>query len=127
PATIHAGEACGPENVWEAIDELGARRIGHGIHSIQDPALVKRLERDGILLETCPTSNWVTRSVADWKEHPLPRFLDAGVPVSVSTDDPGIFGVTLGEEYSRCKKYLGLSDEDLMKIDGYAARHSFLR
>lgn len=126
PATIHAGEACGPENVWEAIDLLGAKRIGHGIRSIQDAELVKRLARDKILLETCPTSNYVTRSVTDWSEHPLPRFLEKGVPVSVSTDDPGIFGVTLGEEYERCKKYLGLSDNELKKIDEYAWQHSFL-
>ncbi|MEW6057246.1 MAG: adenosine deaminase [Bdellovibrionota bacterium] len=127
PVTIHAGEAAGAENVWEAIDVLGAKRIGHGIRAIQDAELIKRLARDQILLETCPTSNVLTRSVESWDSHPLPRLLSAGVPVSVNTDDPGIFGVTLGEEFSRCKKYLGLSESDLRSIDGYAQRHSFLR
>ncbi len=126
PVTIHAGEACGPENVWEAIDLLGARRIGHGINSIHDQELMKRLARDQILLETCPTSNYITRSIAEWPEHPLPRFLEAGIPVSISTDDPGIFGVGLGEEYSRCRKFLGMSEADLRKIDEYATKHSFL-
>ena len=88
---------------------------------------MKRLQRDKILLETCPTSNFVTRSIADWADHPLPRFLDAGIPVSVSTDDPGIFGVTLGEEYSRCRKYLGMSENDLAMVDQYATSHSFLK
>lgn len=127
PATVHAGEACGPKNVWEAIDDLGARRIGHGIRAIEDPVLVARLARDGILLETCPTSNYVTRSVPAWADHPLPRFLHAGVPVSVSTDDPGIFGVTLDEEYARCRALMGLDDADLARIDAHAAQHTFLR
>ncbi|MBI3558419.1 MAG: adenosine deaminase, partial [Deltaproteobacteria bacterium] len=126
PITIHAGEACGPENVWEAIDLLGARRIGHGINSIRDKELMRRLAKDGILLETCPTSNYITRSVAEWDQHPLPRFLEAGIPVSISTDDPGIFGVPLAEEYARCKSFLMMSDADLRKIDEYAAQHSFL-
>lgn len=126
PVTIHAGEASGPENVWEAIDLLGARRIGHGIRSIQDKELVKRLARDRILLETCPTSNFVTRSITEWSEHPLPRFLEAGVPVSISTDDPGIFGITLGEEYERCKSFLGMSEADLGRVDSYAREHSFI-
>ena len=127
PITIHAGEASGPENVWEAIDLLGAKRIGHGINSIKDQELVKRLARDQILLETCPTSNYITKSVQDWPDHPLPRFLDAGVPVSISTDDPGIFGVTMLEESERCKNYLGMSESDLRKIDTYARQHSFFK
>ena len=127
PITVHAGEACGAENVWEAIDDLGARRIGHGIRAIDDPMLIKRLARDGILLETCPTSNFVTRSIATWADHPLPRLLDAGVPVSVSTDDPGIFGVTLDDEYARCRAHLGLGDQEIAVIDAHAAKHTFLR
>lgn len=124
--TMHAGEACGPENVWEAIDLCGATRIGHGINSIKDAELMKRLARDKILLEVCPTSNYITRSIDAWPDHPLKRFLDAGIPVSISTDDPGIFGVTLEEEYARCRKYLGLTDADLTAIDEYASLHSFL-
>lgn len=127
PITVHAGEATGAENVWEAIDLLGARRIGHGTRSIEDPELLRRLARDQILLEVCPTSNFITRTVDRFEDHPLPRFLDAGIPVSISTDDPGIFGVTLDDEYQRCKKFLGMSNSDLRKIDEYALAHSFLK
>jgi adenosine deaminase len=127
PVTIHAGEGAGPENIWEAIDLLGATRIGHGMRALEDSALIRRLARDGILLETCPTSNFVTKSIATFRDHPLPRFLEAGVPVSISTDDPGIFGVTIGEEYARCRSYLGMSEAELAKIDEYARAHSFLK
>lgn len=125
PVTIHAGEGSGPENVWESIDLLGATRIGHGVRSIEDPVLVQRLARDQILLETCPTSNVITRAVSSWAEHPLPRFLDAGVPCSISTDDPGIFGVTMEEEFERCKKWMGMTDKDLETCNALARQHSF--
>ena len=125
--TIHAGEASGPESVWDAIDLLGAERIGHGITSIRDKELMKRLSKDQILLETCPSSNFITRTVSSWKEHPLPQFLEAGVPVSISTDDPGIFGVSLSEEYKRVKELLALTDADLNRIDRYSVEHSFLK
>ncbi|MBI2605322.1 MAG: adenosine deaminase [Deltaproteobacteria bacterium] len=124
--TIHAGEACGPESVWDALDLLGAQRIGHGISSVKDAELMKRLARDGVLLEICPTSNFVTRSIPSWDAHPLKRFLDAGIPVSLSTDDPGIFGVTLEEEYQRARRLLGLSDADFDRIDRYARKYTFL-
>ena len=124
--TIHAGEGCGPENIWEAIDHLGATRIGHGVRAIQDKALMARLARDQILLETCPTSNYITRSIEKLEDHPLPRFLDAGIPCSISADDPGLFGVTLQDEFDRCKKYCGLSDADLQQTNQFAKEHSFL-
>ncbi len=127
PVTIHAGEACGPENIWEAIDLLGATRIGHGVHAVEDKELMKRLAQDRILLETCPTSNTITQAVSKWEEHPLPQFLEAGIPVSISTDDPGIFGITLQEEFERCKKYLGLTDSDIHQINQTAHRHTFLK
>ncbi len=126
PVTIHAGEGAGAESIWEAIDLLGATRIGHGIAALSDPVLLKRLEKDQILIETCPTSNIMTGSVKNWKSHPLPTFLEAGIPVSISTDDPGIFGVTLPDEQKRCLEWIGLKDSDMKKIDGYAHTHSFL-
>lgn len=127
PVTIHAGEGAGAENIWEAIDLLGARRIGHGIRAIGDVELMHRLAKDKILLETCPTSNFITRTISDFQSHPLPRFLHAGIPVSINTDDPGIFGVTLGEEYERCRKILGLNDGELKKINEYADQYSFIK
>ena len=126
PVTIHAGEACGPESIWQAIDELGARRIGHGITATRDEKLIQRLARDGILLETCPTSNYVTRSVNSFAEHPLPKFLAARIPVSISTDEPGIFGVTLTEEQAIARKHMGLSGADIAKTEAFASSHSFL-
>jgi adenosine deaminase len=126
PVTIHAGEAAGAENIWEAIDLLGARRIGHGLRAAGDAALMRRMARDGILIETCPTSNFITRGITEWKAHPLPTFLEHGVPVSVSTDDPSIFGVTMDDEYERCRDLIGLSADDLRQIDGHARDNSFL-
>lgn len=127
PVTIHAGEGCGPENVWEAIDLLGATRIGHGVRSIEDPVLIKRLARDQILLETCPTSNVMTGAVTSFEKHPLPRFLSAGIPCSISTDDPGIFGVTMQDEFDLCKKHCGLSDADLLRVAELSKKFAFLK
>jgi adenosine deaminase len=124
--TLHSGESLGPESVWTAIEQLGARRIGHGIHSIQDPALVAYLAREGICLEICPTSNWLTRSVARLEEHPLPRLLRAGVPVCINTDDPGIFGLTLPGELRIAAEKMGLTPSELERCEKNARDHSFL-
>ena len=86
--TIHAGEAVGPENIWEAIELLGADRIGHGVSCVKDPQLMGHLADQRICLEICPTSNWLTRSVPSLAEHPLPQILRAGIHVSINTDDP---------------------------------------
>jgi len=126
PITIHAGEALGPENVWEAIDLLGATRIGHGIQAIKDRELMKRMARDQILIETCPTSNFITKGIQKWADHPLPKFLEAGIPCSISTDDPGIFGTTMQEEFDRCKKHLGMSEADISKANEFAKQFTFL-
>lgn len=124
--TVHAGEAVGPENVWEAIEYLGARRIGHGINSLRDPQLVERLRRDSICLEMCPTSNWITRCVPSLEEHPLPKALRAGVPVCINTDDPGVFGVTLPEEIAICRSRMGMTEAEIRACFEYADRASFI-
>jgi len=124
--TVHAGEAAGPENVWEAIDLLGARRIGHGIASIRDPQLMKELAARSICLEMCPTSNWLTRAVANLADHPLPKVLRAGVPVCINTDDPGIFGVTMPHEIEICRKQMRMSDAEILQCADHARRSSFL-
>lgn len=123
--TVHSGEATGPETVWQAIDELGAQRIGHGIHSIQDPALVQRLIKDDIHLEICPTSNIMTRSAESWSAHPLRRLFDAGVSVSINTDDPGIFGVGLDEETRRAQKHFGFSINEIKQLNNNAHESLF--
>ena len=125
--TIHAGEGAGPDRVWEAIELLGAKRIGHGIASIQDPALMKHLAENQICLEVCPTSNWLTNAVTEMKNHPLPILLRAGVPVCINTDDPGIFGSYLPNEIRICREVLGMSEAEIDQCFAHAAKATFLK
>ncbi len=104
----HAGETTGPETVWEAIRLLGAERIGHGTSAAQDPTLLAHLAETGIPLEVCPSSNVATRAVASLEEHPLSVFVEAGVTVTVNSDDPPMFGTTLNREYAVAAGLLGL-------------------
>jgi adenosine deaminase len=124
--TIHAGEASGPENMWEAIALLGARRIGHGLRCVEDPKLMDYLAAQRICLEMCPTSNWLTRSVDSIASHPLPRVLRAGIPVCINTDDPGIFGVTLGHERELCRTQMGMSEAEIELCNRHAVEASFI-
>ncbi len=126
PITIHSGEACGPENIWEAIELLGARRIGHGISAAQDPKLVAYLREKQICLEQCPTSNWITRATDELKNHPLPKLLRDGVAVTINTDDPGIFNCALPGEYAIARTQLGLSETELQRCQLNAQKSSFL-
>ena len=104
----HAGESTGPASVWESVLLLGAERIGHGIASAQDPALMTELIERDIVLEVCPTSNVRTRVVADLDAHPLRRLVEAGVRVTINSDDPPMFGTTLNAEYGVACDLLGL-------------------
>ncbi len=124
--TIHAGEASGPENMWEAIELLGAQRIGHGIACVQDPQLMKYLAQHSICLEVCPTSNWLTQAFKSMDLHVLPELMKAGIPVSINTDDPGIFGVTLPDEIQICKTILKMSDADIATCFQHATKASFI-
>jgi adenosine deaminase len=124
--TIHAGEATGPENIWEAVELLGAQRIGHGIACVKDPELMRYLSERSICLEMCPTSNWLTHAVARLEDHPLPLALRAGIPVSINTDDPAVFGVTLDEEIRNCRERMGLSESELRLCQEHASRASFI-
>lgn len=109
--TIHAGEAAGADSVWDAIRLLGAERIGHGIRSVEDPALLDFLRERRIGLECCPTSNVQTSTVADYGSHPLRRFLELGIPATINTDDPGISGIDLDHELNRAAPAAGLTPE----------------
>ena len=102
--TVHAGEALGPESVWDAVRVLGVERIGHGVRAIEDPALVAHLAEENIPLEVCPTSNIRTGIYPSLEAHPVRRLVDAGVPVSVSTDDPTFFAVSLAEELANLSR-----------------------
>jgi adenosine deaminase len=124
--TIHAGEASGPESVWEALELLGAERIGHGIRAFEDPLLLEHLRREQICLEMCPTSNRLTRAVPDLVRHPLREGVEQGIPVTISTDDPGIFDVTLSDELRIARTEIGLSDEQVERCLANAADHTFL-
>jgi adenosine deaminase len=124
--TIHAGEAAGPDSVWAAIERLGAKRIGHGIRSIEDPKLLETLRERDILLEMCPTSNRITSAWSDPATHPFKRCFEAGVPVSLNTDDPSIFGNTLPDEIRIARTMMGMSEAQIDRSFDIAARHSFL-
>jgi aminodeoxyfutalosine deaminase len=112
----HAGETTGPETVRDALDWLGAERIGHGITAARDPELLRRLAGEGIPLEVCLTSNLRTRAVPSLDEHPLPLLLEAGVPVTLGSDDPGMFDTTLVTEYVVAAEVLGVSRQGLVDI-----------
>jgi len=116
PLTIHAGEAFGPASIREAVELGGAARIGHGTRLGEDPALLEQVRAAGIVLEVCLTSNVQTRVVASYAEHPVRRYFDAGVRVSLCTDNTLISGVTLTDEYETAHSALGFSWEELAAI-----------
>ncbi len=121
----HAGETTGPETVWDAVRLLGAERIGHGTSSASDPALLDHLAAEGIVLEVCPSSNIATRAVATLAEHPLAIFIEAGVPVTINSDDPPMFGTTLSNEYAIAADLLSLSADGVADLSRAAVRASF--
>ncbi|MGI8589118.1 MAG: adenosine deaminase [Chloroflexia bacterium] len=121
----HAGEVAGPESVWEVL-EFDPPRIGHGIHSIGDPALVARLRDRGIVLEICPTSNVCLNNVPILAAHPLRLFWDAGVPVTINSDDPPMFNTTLLDEYRLAASDFGFTAEELAEASLTAARSALL-
>lgn len=107
--TVHAGEAAGPESIWQAIRELGAERIGHGVKAVEDPALMDFLVEQRIGIESCLTSNIQTSTVAELARHPLKTFLEHGVLASLNTDDPAVQGVDLIHEYEVAAPAAGLT------------------
>jgi len=121
----HAGETTGPETVWDAVRLLGAERVGHGTSSAQDPALLEHLAAAGIPLEVCPSSNIATRAVATLDEHPIRAFRDAGVVITVNSDDPPMFGTTLNREYEIAADLLGLDEDGLRALATTAVDVSF--
>jgi aminodeoxyfutalosine deaminase len=122
----HAGETTGPETIWDALRDLGAERIGHGIAAAQDPRLLAYLAQHQVPLEVCPTSNVRTRAVPSIDEHPLPALVAAGVPVTINSDDPPMFGTTLEEEYAVAARLLGLDVTGVAVLARAAVRASFL-
>ncbi|SCF25093.1 adenosine deaminase [Micromonospora chokoriensis] len=122
----HAGETTGPQTIWDALNELGAERIGHGISAAQDPQLLTYLAERQIGMEVCPTSNVRTRAVANLDEHPLRQLVDAGLLVTINSDDPPMFGTTLNDEYAVAARLLGADREGVAGLARNAVTASFL-
>jgi aminodeoxyfutalosine deaminase len=121
----HAGETTGPETVWEAVRLLGAERIGHGTSSVQDPVLLDHLAQERIALEVCPTSNLATGAVLDIDAHPIRQLRDAGVLVTINSDDPPMFGTDLVTEYAVAARLLELDEAGLVGLARTAVDVSF--
>ncbi|NOX60543.1 MAG: adenosine deaminase [Chloroflexi bacterium] len=122
----HAGELMGPESVWGALRALGAERIGHGVRSIEDPTLIERLVEQQIPLEVNPTSNICLGIYPDFASHPLRQLWDAGVYVTVNSDDPPLFNTTLNQEYIALIDHFGFDADELERIALNALHASFL-
>src|ERR1700744_1569575 len=113
--TVHAGEWAGPDSVRAAL-ALPVTRIAQGVRPIEAPALVSELAARQLVLNTCPTSNVVLGVFPGYEEHPLPQLRDAGVRLTLGSDDPPYFGATIGGEYRVCSERLGFSEDDLATI-----------
>ena len=128
--TVHAGETAGPESIWGALRALGAERIGHGLAAFRDPALVEYLKQHRIPLESCPTSNLRTGALRqhtgadDLGKHPIVDYVRAGVPITLNTDDPGLFDCTLNGEYALAHR-LGLTREEVVRVARTAFEFAF--
>ena len=121
----HAGETTGPDTIWESVHLLGAERIGHGCSAAQDPELLAHLADTGIVLEVCPTSNIATRAVDRIEDHPLRSFVDAGVTVTINSDDPPMFSTTLNHDYEVAAGLLDLDEQGVADLARAAIAASF--
>lgn len=121
----HAGETTGPETIWDAVRVLKAERIGHGTSTMQDPALVEYLAERRIPLEVSPTSNIATRAVASYDVHPLRAMVEAGLVVTINSDDPPMFGTDLTNEYAVAAQLLDLDEAGVAELAKTAVRESF--
>ncbi|MBL0747139.1 adenosine deaminase [Nocardioides baculatus] len=121
----HAGETTGPETIWESLRLLGAERIGHGCSAAQDPELLAHLAGTGVVLEVCPTSNVATRAVDRIEDHPLRTFVDAGVSVTINSDDPPMFSTSLNHDYEVAAGLLDLDEAGVADLARAAVAGSF--
>jgi aminodeoxyfutalosine deaminase len=124
--TVHAGETVGPESIWSALRDLKANRIGHGLRAIDDPKLVKYLADRQVPVEACITSNVLTGCCTEIAEHPVRRLFDAGVLVTLNTDDPDMFRTSLLREYQIAQDEFGFTDAELKQLGINSFRASFL-
>ena len=124
--TVHAGEADGASSMWQAINKLGATRIGHGVKAIHDPKLMDYLVEHRIGIESCPTSNLHTSTVESYQSHPIKHFLDKGVLINLNTDDPGVSNINIAHEYQVAHSEIGLSQEQLKQLQMNGVEMAFL-
>lgn len=124
--TVHAGEAAGPESMWQAIQELGAVRIGHGVKAVHDPKLMDYLAENNIGIESCLTSNIQTSTVESYQSHPVKQFLDHGILACLNTDDPAVEGIELPYEYEVAAPKVGLSQDQIRQAQINGLALSFL-
>lgn len=124
--TVHAGEAAGPESVWQAIQELGAERIGHAVHAPQDPALLTFMAEHGIGVEASLTSNVQTSTVPSYASHPLRTLLEHGILATINSDDPGISAIDLRHEFEVAAPQAGLTSQQIRQAQANALEIAFL-
>lgn len=123
--TTHAGEFGGPESVRDAVRDLRVERVGHGVRAIEDADLVHELQDRGTVLEVCPGSNVVLGLYPDFKAHPIARLRDAGVKVTVSTDDPPFFHTTMRREYEMLAQAFDWTEQDFADLNATALEAAF--
>ncbi len=121
--TAHAGEAAGPESVWGALRALGVERIGHGVRSVEDPALLAHLVENAVPIEVCPTSNLRTGVARSWNAHPVRELLAAGATVTINSDDPTMFASSVAGDLTEVATRFGA---DVATLSRTAARAAFL-
>ena len=126
PATIHAGEAAGPESMKTAL-AFGAKRIGHGVAAVEDPELVRRLIEEQITLEVCVTSNYQTKVVPSIEAHPIRRLFNAGVRVTVNSDNRTVSNTNVRKELDILRNVFGFKEQEIEKMEEYAWEARFLR
>lgn len=124
--TAHAGEAAGAESVWQAINLLGATRIGHGVRICEDPALVDYMLEHKIGIEANLTSNYQTSTVSSLSDHPLKKWLNLGLLATINSDDPGISNIDLPHEYHHAAPLAGLTDSDTLQAQKNALEIAFM-
>lgn len=124
--TAHAGEASGAASVWETLKYFEPTRIGHGVRSVEDPALLEHLRTQGIHLEVCPSSNVQTRTFPTYAEHCIGQLYREGVSFGINTDARTITNVTLEQEYRRLREHFGWRDDELMNCNRQALGAAFI-